>query len=159
MNGPSVGASTTGDLPLTEAARQLLADARSESDRLQHEYIGSEHLVLALARDPNAAGPLARLGIDREQVCALIAAHIAPGRVAPAPGPERPYTSRTKQVFAFAAESARALGHARVGVEHLLVGLLRERMNIGAQVLQHCGVTAEEALAQAQRLGAERNVD
>ncbi|HEY9516507.1 MAG TPA: Clp protease N-terminal domain-containing protein, partial [Gemmatimonadaceae bacterium] len=65
----------------------------------------------------------------------------------------RPYTSRTQQAFAFAAASARAAGHAEVGVEHLLVGLLRERKNFGAQVLQHCGLTVDQAVAHVQRLG------
>ena len=155
MGGMSIEDPNTGDLPFTDAARQLLADARSESDRLQHEYVGTEHLVLALTRQPDDAATLARLGIDREQVRALIAMKITPGHAAPALGVERPYTSRTKQAFSFAAESARTLGHTRVGVEHLLVGMLRERKSFGAQVLQRCGLTAEQALEQVQRLSAD----
>jgi ATP-dependent Clp protease ATP-binding subunit ClpC len=109
--------------------------------------------VLALTRQPDDTAILARLGIDREQVRALIEGIITPGSTAPAPGMQRPYTSRTQQTFDFAAESARTLGHGRVGVEHLIVGLLRERMNVGAQALQQCGLTAEQANEQVQQLG------
>jgi ATP-dependent Clp protease ATP-binding subunit ClpA len=141
------------DLPFTDAARQLLADAHGESGRLQHEYVGTEHIVLALTRQPGDTAILARLGIDRERVRALIDTTITPGHAASAAGMTRPYTSRTKQTFALAVESARTVGHGHVGVEHLIVGLLGERMNIGAQVLQQCGLTAEQALEQVQRLG------
>ena len=155
MVGMSPEAANAGDLPFTDAARRLLADARGESDHLQHEYVGTEHLVMALTRQSDDTATLASFGIDREQVRASIVATLAPGDGALAPGVERPYTSRTKQAFAFAAESARTFGHAGVGVEHLLVGMLRERMNFGAQVLQHCGLTTEQALAQVQRLGTD----
>lgn len=155
MDGRSTESSNAGDLPFTDAARRLLADARTESDRLRHEYVGTEHIALALARQADAAAPLTRLGIDRERVRALIEERLAPGQAAPRPGRARPYTSRTLQALAFAAASAREAGHAEVGVEHLLVGLLRERKNFGAQVLQQCGLTVDEAVADVQRLGAD----
>lgn len=142
---------TAGDLPFSDAARQLLADARIESERLRHEYVASEHLVLALARQSDVVATLARLGIDRQQVQALIAQNVVPGRAAPAPGVERPYTSRTKQALSFATESARTLGRREVGPEHLVIGVLREGVNIGALVLEHCGLTTERVLEQLQR--------
>jgi ATP-dependent Clp protease ATP-binding subunit ClpC len=137
--------SHVGDLPFTNAARQLLAGARSESDCLRHGYVGTEHLVLALTRQPDDTATLARLGIDREQVRAKITAIIIPGDAAPAAGMKRPYTWRTKQTFSFAAESARTFGHDRVGVEHLIVGMLHEGKGVGAQVLQDLGLTVEQA--------------
>ena len=145
------GAAGATELPMTDAARQLLADARRESDRLRHPYVGTEHL--ALARGSGAASPLARYSVDGEQVRAVLDERVVPGRGAPPPTGERPYTSRTQQAFALAAESARAAGQAEVGVEHLVAGILREGMNFGAQALQSCGLTAEQADAEVRRLG------
>ena len=139
-----------GDVPFTESARRLLVDARVESDRLGHEYVGTEHLVLALANDAKTTALLTRLGIGWEQVRASIDSFVRPGRAALPSGAERPYTSRTKRAFAFASEYARSLGHTRVGVEHILVGLLRERVNVGAQALQHNGLTVEHVIGEAQ---------
>ncbi|MGH7468859.1 MAG: Clp protease N-terminal domain-containing protein [Longimicrobiales bacterium] len=145
------------DLQLTDDALQLLVEARSESDRLGHPFIGTEHLVLALTQqtDGTAAATLANLGIDREQVRQTISGMIVSGGLDPAPGTERPYTTRTMASFSFAAECARELGHTRVGAAHMLVGLMRERMNIGAQVLHRHGLTAESAVAEIQRRSTE----
>ena len=144
-----------GGLPFTDAARRLLADARAESDHLKHEYIGTEHLALALARQSGDTASLLRLGVDWEQVSAVVTGIIAPGQSAPVPGKERPFTSRTKSAFALAGTSARALGHAAVGVEHVVLGLMRERICIAAQALAQHGLTEEGALEQVQRSGAE----
>lgn len=144
-----------GGLPFTDAARRLLADARAESDHFKHEYIGTEHLALALVHQSGDAASLLRLGVDWKQVHAVVAEIIAPGQSAPVPGKERPFTSRTKHAFALAGASARALGHAGVGLEHLLLGLMRERMCIAAQALAQHGLTEEGALEQVQRSGAE----
>lgn len=138
-------------MPFSAAAGRLLAAARGEADRLGHEYIGTEHVVLALTWDADGAALLPRLGAEPESVRAKLEAVIGPGRGAPSRGAERPYTSRTRQAFSLAAESARAHGQAHVGIEHLVVGLLRERMNIGAQVLQDYGLSVEQAIAEAQR--------
>jgi ATP-dependent Clp protease ATP-binding subunit ClpC len=143
------------DLPFNEPARRLLAAAHDESSRLHHEYIGTEHLVLALTRQSDDASLLALLGLDQSHVRALIDGTIAPGRAAPMSASERPYTSRTHKVFSFAVASARTLGHRQVGLEHLLVGLLQERLNIGAQALAQCGLTLERAADQARQVGDE----
>src|SRR5437867_1346036 len=143
----------TGDLPLTEAARRLLSDARAESDRLRHEYIGTEHVVLALAQDADTTALLTRLGIDREHVRASLDSIVRPGTATLPLGAERPYTSKTMQAFAFAAECARSHGHSGVGVEHIVLGLLRQRVNLGAGVLQQHGLTLEPAAAEVQRRG------
>ena len=151
MTGMNPEAASGGDLPFTDAARQLLADASSEADGLQHEYIGTEHLLLALTRQSVDAATLARFGVDREQVRTLLLATVVPSRAAPAPRVARPYTSRTEKVFSLARESARNLRHAGVGVEHLLVGMFREGRGIAAQVLQHFGLTEERALTEVKR--------
>jgi len=142
------------DLPLSAATLALIDDARSESVRRRHEYIGTEHLVLALSQQVGDAALLPALAIEPQRVYHLLSDTIKQGRDAPNPDIERPFTSRTKQAFSFAAESARELGHAEVDVSHLLVGLLRERMNIGAQVLADSGLTEERAYEYARESGA-----
>lgn len=151
MTGLYPDAPEAKDVPFSDAAGRLLAAARGEADRLGHEYIGTEHVVLALTRDVDGAALLPRLGAEPESVRAELEAVVGLGRGAPSRGAERPYTSRTRQAFGLAAENARSHGQARVGVEHLVVGLLREQMSIGAQVLQDHGVSVEHATAVAQR--------
>src|SRR5437764_20241 len=68
MMGLYPDAPDAGNVPFTDAAGRLLADARGESDRLRHEYIGTEHVVLALTQDTATGALLTRLGIDRDQV-------------------------------------------------------------------------------------------
>ena len=141
------------ELPLTQDVRQLIADARQESIRLDHEYIGTEHLVLALSHQADATGTFPALAIDPERVDATLSGIIERGQMSLDPSLERPFTSRTKHAFALAAETAHELGHADVGVPHVLVGLLRERLNIGAQVLADQGLTAERAYEYARGSG------
>jgi hypothetical protein len=145
-----------GALPLTDDAKRLLLEARDESDRLRHEYIGIEHLVLALTRRTGSAAtaPLAHFGVDGEQVRQTLATMVGPGDStrAPAPGADRPFTTRTQAVLALAAESARALGQSQVGTGHVLVGIMREGRGVGAQVLGHHGLTTEAADAYVRRL-------
>ena len=153
MSGLYPDAPEAADVPFSDAAGRLLAAARGEADRLGHEYIGTEHVVLALTRDADGAALLPRVGVEPESVRAMLEAVVRPGRGAPSRGVEHPYTSRTRQAFALAAESAREQGQVRVGVEHIVVGLLREQMNIGAQVLQEHGLSVEQVTAEAQRRG------
>ena len=160
MDGVRSAERDAGGLPFTDAARRLLADAQEESGRLRHEAVGTEHLALALARRsadaPGLAGlgGVAGLGVDWARMRARIDETVTPGRFARAPAEPPPYTSRTRRVFALAGEGARALGHARVGVEHLVLGLVRERMGVGAQVLAEHGRTEQAALVLAQRTAA-----
>lgn len=134
----------------TDVARQLLAEARAEADRLRHDYVGTEHVVLAMTQDEEATTLLARLGVDGDRVRGALDAVVRPGHATLPPAAERPYTSRTRQAIGLAAESADAEGSASVGIEHLIVGLLRERLNLGAQVLQQQGLTEERAMTAIQ---------
>jgi len=138
------------DLPLSVEVVRLVDRANGESARHDHEYIGTEHLVLALSQQDAPAEPLRTLGIERERVYALIDETIRRGGAPVASNAERPFTSRTKQAFSFAAGVAQELGHSRIEVPHLLVGLMRERLNIGAQVLADQGLTEERALELAR---------
>ena len=153
MAGKPTDSTSSADLPLTEATLQLIADAREEAARLQHEYVGTEHLVLAVSRQAADATLLVALGVDPERVHTSIGDIVRRGSAALEHTTERPFTMRTKRSFALAAESARELGHTRVDVAHVLVGLLRERSNIGAQVLTGEGLTVERAYDYARRSG------
>ena len=145
MTNASSGSEDRRPLPFTAAARGLLAAAQAEAAGLRHEYIGTEHVLLALSGDAAGGALLTRLGVDPGRVRATLLAAVRPGEVALPPAGERPYTSRTQQVLALAAASARALGREEVGVEHLLAGVAREGRGIGAQVLLDQGLTAERA--------------
>ena len=157
MTGGNWSGAEVGALPLADDARRLLLEARDESDRLNHEYIGIEHLVLALTRRTGdaATAPLAHLGVDGDQVRQTLATIVVPGESARAlaPGAARPYTTRTQAVLRLASEAARALGQPRVATGHLLVGIMREGRGVGAQVLGHHGLTLEAADAYVRRLG------
>jgi ATP-dependent Clp protease ATP-binding subunit ClpC len=138
----------------TERVRQILAAAREEAARLRHEYVGTEHILLALLADEGgvSAAVLTNLGVDREAVRALIEATVKTGNADPHHGPDLPYTSRAKRVLELAMAESRELHHTYVGSEHLLLGLVAEGKGIAAQVLQDSGVTLEGARAEARRL-------
>ena len=139
-------------LPFSEAAVRLLEEARGESARLRHGFIGTEHIVLALT-NPESAAPtvLTRLGIDRAHVRNTLNAMITPGAVELPPESEQPYTSRTTKAFSFAEACASAFGHPQIGPEHLLVGVMRERLSPGAQVLYHHGLTSDRVWEAIER--------
>jgi ATP-dependent Clp protease ATP-binding subunit ClpC len=142
------------DLPLSSDVVRLITVADSESTTRQHEYIGTEHLVLAMTEPGESAAPLAALAIEPQRVHMQIDDIIRRGDRAISSDIERPFTSRTKQAFSLAAAAAHELGHAEIGVPHLLVGLMREQKNIGAQVLADSGLTAERAFEFARDSGS-----
>ncbi len=139
------------DIPLSAEVLRLLADASDESARLQHVYIGTEHLVLALSSPTGDTASLLALAVEPTRVHTVIEETVQRGRDAVARMTHRPLTSRTKTAFSFAAENARALGHTHIRVADLVVGLMRERMNIGAQVLAGEGLTEQRAYEYARR--------
>jgi len=141
------------DLPLGLDVVHLITQANDESARRQHEYIGTEHLVLALGQQGGAATPLLALAIEPQQLYTTVGNIIQHGRDTLPSDIERPFTSRTRQAFFLAATAARELGHSQIGVPHLLVGLMRERMNIAAQVLADQGLTEARAFEFARQAG------
>jgi len=142
------------DLQLTESAQEVLELARVEAERLCHEYIGTEHLVLALTRETQsfAVTALHNLHIDLGRVRGTIEEIVQAGSASPSPDRALPYTTRTQRVFALAKESALAFEQADVGPEHLLIGVLREAMGVGGQVLMHHGLSADAAVDEIRRL-------
>ncbi len=143
----------------TDRVRKVLAMAREEAIRLQHDYVGTEHILLGLIREGEgvAAAVLMNLNVDLEQIHERIEESVRKGKATIALG-ELPYTSRAKKVLEYAMAEARELSHSYVGTEHLLLGLLREEKGIAAQVLNSLGVSLEEARAETLKLlGSDMN--
>jgi ATP-dependent Clp protease ATP-binding subunit ClpC len=141
----------------TDRVRKVLAMARDEAVRLQHDYVGTEHILLGLIREGEgvAAAVLTNLAADLDQIHEQIEEAVKKGKATIALG-ELPYTTRAKKVLEFAMTEARELNHSYVGTEHLLLGLLREEKGIAAQVLNAVGITLEEARAETLKvLGSE----
>jgi ATP-dependent Clp protease ATP-binding subunit ClpC len=137
----------------TDRVRKVLAMAREEAIRLQHDYVGTEHILLGLIREGEgvAAAVLMNLSVDLEQIHERIEESVRKGKATIALG-ELPYTSRAKKVLEYAMAEARELNHSYVGTEHLLLGLLREEKGIAAQVLNSLGVTLEDARAETLKI-------
>ncbi len=137
----------------TDRVRTVLSMAREEAIRLQHDYVGTEHILLGLIREGEgvAAAVLTKLNVDLDQVHERVEEAVRKGKATIALG-ELPYTSRAKKVLEFAMAEARELNHSYVGTEHLLLGLMREEKGIAAQVLASLGITLEEARAETLKV-------
>jgi ATP-dependent Clp protease ATP-binding subunit ClpC len=134
----------------TEHVRKVLANARNEAARLHHEYVGTEHLLLSIARtnDGVAGAVLDGLDVSRDAIIAQLEETVKPGRGTEDVGPDLPYTARAKKTLELAMAEARLLNHGYVGTEHLLLGLIAEERAIAAQVLLDHGATLERARAE-----------
>src|SRR5688572_27625368 len=138
----------------TERVRKVLAMSREEAVRLGHEYVGTEHILLGLAREGEgvAAAVLQALNVDPPTLIATIDRLLKKPARRQNVGPDLPYTSRAKKVLELAMTEARELNHSYVGTEHLLLGLIREEKGIAAQVLLDEEVTVAVARAEVLRL-------
>jgi ATP-dependent Clp protease ATP-binding subunit ClpA len=138
----------------TERVRKVLAMAREEAARLNHEYVGTEHILLAVIREGEgvAATALQNLEADLDEISFKVEQVVKKGRSDSRPGPDLPYTSRAKKTLELAMSHAREVNHSYVGTEHLLLGLLEERKGIAAQVLIDFGVTLEKARHEIVRI-------
>jgi len=125
----------------TERARKVLVLAKEEARRFNHDYIGTEHILLGLIREGEgvACAVLQNLGIDLERLRIEIEKLISPGSSASVLG-EIPFTPRAKKALELAAEEAHNLGHNYIGTEHILLGLIREGEGLASQVLFSLGV-------------------
>ena len=137
----------------TPRAQQVLALARKEADRFNHNYVGTEHLLLGLIKlgQGVAVSVLERLGLDLDTVRMEVEKEVGTGPDTKISGSVA-YTPRVKKVLALANKEAKSLNHSYVGTEHLLLGLLREGEGIAARVLQRLEVdiqsTRNEILAE-----------
>src|ERR1700685_369227 len=129
----------------TPRAQQVLALARKEADRFNHNYLGTEHILLGLIKlgQGVAVNVLQGMGIDLETVRMEVEKQTGTGPDQKMIG-NVPYTPRVKKVLALASKEAKALNHTYVGTEHILLGLLREGDGIAAKVLKNLDVDIEE---------------
>ncbi len=137
----------------TDRVRKVLAMAREEAVRLQHDYVGTEHILLGLIREGEgvAAEVLRNLAADLDDLLRLVEENIRAGK-ATTPIGELPYTTRAKKVLEYAMAESRELNHSYVGTEHLLLGLLREERGLAAKVLGELGIGVDEARAEMLKL-------
>src|ERR1700726_1348430 len=172
--GPGIGNAIMNDF--TPRAQQVLALARKEAERFNHNYVGTEHLLLGLIKlgQGVAVNVLQRMGLDLERVRMEVEKHVGSH-------PETnmteniPHTPRVKKVLALAGKEAKALHHSYVGTEHILLGLLREGEGVAAQVLKSLEVdpartrnevlkaldpnfTPPESEAESPQLGDKKDV-
>lgn len=125
----------------TPRAQQVLALSRKEADRFNHNYVGTEHLLLGLIKlgQGVAVNVLQKMGLDLETVRQEVEKQVGSGQENKMAG-NIPYTPRVKKVLALAGKEAKALQHSYVGTEHILLGLLREGEGVAAQVLKNLEV-------------------
>ncbi len=142
----------------TERARKVLSLSQEEAQRFQHNYIGTEHLLLGLVREGEgvAAVVLSNLGVELNRVREGVEAIIGRGdRIVLG---EIGLTPRAKKVIELAVDEARRLNHHYIGTEHLLLGLVREGEGIAAGVLESMGVNLEKVrIATIKVLDQEKN--
>lgn len=136
----------------TERAQQVLVLAQEEAKRLNHNFIGTEHILLGLVREGSgiASRSLQNLGVELPKLRSEVEKIIGKGEKARPQGIS--YTPRAKKVIELAIEEGQALGHNYVGTEHLLLGLLKEGEGIAAQVLTNLGVDLKKARREVIQL-------
>src|ERR1700744_1454944 len=129
----------------TPRAQQVLALARKEADRFNHNFVGTEHLLLGLIKlgQGVAVNVLQKLGLDLDTVRMEVEKQVGTGPDQKMIG-NIPYTPRVKKVLALAAKEAKALNHTYVGTEHILLGLLREGEGVAARVLKNLDIDIEQ---------------
>lgn len=125
----------------TERARKVIVYAKEEARRFNHDYIGTEHLLLGLVREGEgvAAAVLQKLGLDLETIRLEVEKLVQPGPQTQVLG-DIPFTPRSKKALELSAEEARALGHNYIGTEHLLLGLVKEGEGMAYRVLLNLGL-------------------
>ena len=136
----------------SERARRALTYAQEEAQRFNHNYIGTEHILLGLVRETDgvAAKVLQNLDVDLNKVRSAVEFII--GRGGKTSSAEVGLTPRAKKVIELAVDEARRLNHSYVGTEHLLLGLLREGEGVAGGVLESLGVSLERARAETTRI-------
>ena len=137
----------------TDRARKVMALANQEAQRFNHEYIGTEHILLGLVKEGSGVGAnvLKNLDVDLRKVRMEVEKLVKSGPDMVTMG-KLPQTPRAKKVIEYAIEEARNLNHNYVGTEHLLLGLLREHDGVAAQVLMNLNLKLEEVREEVLNL-------
>jgi len=136
----------------TERAKRVLFLAREEALRLSHNFVGTEHILLGLARigEGVAANVLANLGLDLNELRQAVEEMVPPGKHR-VPPTDLPLNPSARRALHFAMEESRRLNHNYIGTEHLLLGLLRERKGMAAQILVALGVDIDVVMEETLR--------
>ena len=142
----------------TQRARRVLSLAQEEAERLQHNYIGTEHLLLGLIREEGgvAGRVLRELGLEQRRVEELVERMTRASTRTTAIQPE--LSPGTKRVLELAVDEARRMGHHYIGTEHLLLGLVRLTEGVAIDILKRLGVSPEEVRRQTRRVLQESPV-
>jgi len=137
----------------TERARKVILLAKEEAKRFNHDYIGTEHLLLGLVREGEgvAAAVLASLGLGPDKIRFEVEKLVQPGPATIVSG-DIPFTPKAKKVIELAMEEARDLGHNYIGTEHLLLGLIREGEGVASQVLLNLGMDLDRVRMEVMNL-------
>ena len=137
----------------TDRARKVMALANQEAQRFNHEYIGTEHILLGLVKEGSGVGAnvLKNLDVDIKKLRLEVEKLVKSGPDMVTMG-KLPHTPRAKKVIEFAIEEARSLNHNYIGTEHLLLGLLRETEGVAAQVLMNLGMKLEDVRQEVLNL-------
>src|SRR6266568_3922769 len=137
----------------TDRARKVMQLANQEAQRFNHEYIGTEHILLGLVKEGTgvAANVLKNLDIDLRKIRLEVEKIVQAGPDMVTMG-KLPQTPRAKKVIEYSIEEARNLNHNYVGTEHLLLGLLREQEGVAAQVLMNLGLRLEDVREEVLNL-------
>ncbi len=137
----------------TERARKILVLAKEEARRFNHDYIGTEHILLGLIREGEgvACAVMQNLNLDLDKLRMEVEKLITPGGVSSVIG-DVPFTPRAKKALELAAEEARSLGHNYIGTEHILLGLMREGEGLGSQVFFRLGVDLDRIRSEISAL-------
>src|SRR3954447_4045922 len=137
----------------TDRARKVMQLANQEAQRFNHEYVGTEHILLGLVKEGSgvAANVLKNLDVDLRKIRLEVEKIVQSGPDMVTMG-KLPQTPRAKKVIEYAIEEARTLNHNYVGTEHLLLGLLREQEGVAAQVLMNLNLKLEEVREEVLNL-------
>src|ERR1051326_4936836 len=138
----------------TDRARKVMQLANQEAQRFNHEYIGTEHILLGLVKEGSgvAANVLKNLDIDLRKIRLEVEKIVQTGSGEMVSMGKLPHTPRAKKVIEYSIEEARNLNHNYVGTEHLLLGLLREQEGVAAQVLMNLGLRLEDVREEVLNL-------
>jgi len=137
----------------TDRARKVMQLANQEAQRFNHEYVGTEHILLGLIKEGSgvAANVLKNLDVDLRKIRLEVEKLVQSGPDMVTMG-KLPQTPRAKKVIEYSMEEARSLNHNYVGTEHILLGLLREQEGVAAQVLMNLGLKLEEVREEVLNL-------
>src|SRR6185295_18583623 len=142
----------------TDRAKKVMNLARQEAQRFNHEYLGTEHILLGLVQEGSgvAANVLKNMNIELAKIRGEVEKIVKTGPSMVTMG-QLPFTPRAKKVLELSMEEAANLGHNYIGTEHLLLGLIKENEGIAAQVLMNLGVKLEDVREEVlDFLGADR---